>query len=67
MTRSRGAARTTGRQEEQQQLLKEAERRPGVAELLAAYGALARYGGTVRSELPVIRYATGGNYSTRAG
>lgn len=67
MTRSRGAARPTGRQEKQQQLLREADRRPGVAELLAAYGALARYGGTVSNELPVIRYATGGNYSTRGG
>jgi hypothetical protein len=48
-------------QEEQRRLLKEATKRPGVAEAIEAYGRLARYGGSIRTDLPSLRYGTGGN------
>jgi hypothetical protein len=49
------------RQREQQRLLREASSQPGVSEAMAAYGALVRYGGSVKNELPALRYGTGGN------
>jgi hypothetical protein len=60
------SARSSSPQEEQRRLLKEASKQPGVAGTIEAYGRLARYGGPIRSDLPSIKYGTGGNLVIRS-
>jgi len=53
-------------QDEQRRLMKLAAKQPGVAGTIEAYGRLARYGGTIKTDLPAIRYSTGGNLLLRS-
>ena len=53
---------TSERQTAQEELVKEAEKQPGVAEAMAAYRAFAPYtAAPVAAEPPTTSYATGGN------
>ena len=54
-----------GAQAEHARLMEQAAAHPGVAEAMAVYGAVAGYVQTVRREIPVLRYATGGNEPPR--
>jgi hypothetical protein len=58
--------RPASQQDEQKRLMKQAAKQSGVAETIEAYGRLARYGGSIKSDLPVIRYGTGGNLISRS-
>lgn len=58
--------RSLSPQDEQKRLMKEASKHPGVAEVIDAYGRLARYGGTISNGLPAIRYGRGGNLVIRS-
>lgn len=65
-TTQSSAKRAASLQQEQKRLMKEAAKQPGVAEAIEAYGRLARYGGSIRSDLPAIKYGTGGNLVVRS-
>ena len=62
MAKPRAAAPTPGRQQEQQRLLEQARRRPGVADAIEAYERLAGVAEGYRRDATTIRFATGGNY-----
>lgn len=64
MADRRAAAPRQARQEEQQRLLEQARRQPGVADAIEAYGRLAGVTEGYRRDVTMIRFSTGGNYST---
>ncbi len=64
MAKPRATAPTRGRQGEQRRLLEQAQREPGVADAIEAYGRLAGIAAGYRREVTMIRFSTGGNYPT---
>lgn len=64
MTRTRGRSSTPpkpSRQEAQRELVERGVKIPGVAEAIAAYGALQRHAPRLARAVPITRYASGGN------
>lgn len=50
------------RQEEHQRLMEEAEKLPGVADVLEAYGRMKEFAGVrIGQVVPPVTYSTGGN------
>lgn len=62
MAKRRAAAPVPERQQEQERLLEEARRQPGVADAIEAYERLATAAEGYRRKAHNIRFATGGNY-----
>lgn len=59
--RTQNATAETQRQREQERLVAEGQRLPGVAEALEMYGRYAPYVPQQASSTTVIRHSTGGN------
>lgn len=61
-TRRRTSTRSRpSRQQAQRELVERGMKIPGVAEAIAAYGALQRHAPQIVRAAPVSRYASGGN------
>lgn len=59
--KTQSKSRATSRQDEQLELVERGQKIPGVAEAMAAYGAVMPYVPKVDNAVPTMRYATGAN------